>query len=113
MENKIDKSLQYNYILIIDEMTFEWDPNKAESNEIKHKISFKEAASVFADTNGLVIADPDHSSEEERFIIIGRSAAGNCLTVVHCCKDKETIIRIISARRATKNETAQYANSMN
>lgn len=113
MKNQIDKTLQYNYILIIDEMTFEWDANKAASNEIKHKVSFREAASVFADVNGLVIPDPDHSIEEERFIIIGSSSAGNCLTVCHCCRDEDTVIRIISARRATKSEAAQYANSMN
>lgn len=113
MRNRIDKTLQYNYILIIDEMTFEWDPNKAASNVIKHNITFKEAASVFADSNGLIIADPDHSTEEERFIIIGRSTTGNCLTVCHCCRDEETVIRIISARRATQNEATQYANGMN
>ena len=113
MKNRIDKTLQYNYILIIDEMCFDWDPDKAVSNELKHKVTFREAASVFADANGLIIPDPDHSVEEERFIIIGMSSVGNCLTVCHCYRDEETIIRIISARRATSNEANQYAKSMN
>ena len=74
----------------------------------KHKISFEEAKSVFYDTNALLINDPENSSDEDRFILLGLSKNLNLLVVCHCYRCSETVIRIISARKATKNETKQY-----
>lgn len=87
---------------------FEWDENKNIINKKKHKISFEEARTVFYDTEALLIDDPEHSQEEERFIILGLSKKANLLVVCHCYRASETVIRIISARKATKNETKQY-----
>ena len=91
-----------------DHLRFEWDRNKDLSNRKKHGVSFEEAATVFLDEEGLLIPDPDHSDYEERFVLIGTSRKANLLTVVHCLRESETIIRIISARKATKNESRQY-----
>ena len=87
---------------------FEWDNNKNEINKKKHKISFEEAKTVFYDVEALVIDDPEHSEEEERFIILGMSEKANLLVVCHCLRESETVIRIISARKATLKETEQY-----
>ncbi|GHU60624.1 hypothetical protein FACS189445_0440 [Spirochaetia bacterium] len=85
-----------------------WDPDKEKINISKHKVSFEEAKSVFFDPNAKIIHDPDHSIEEERFIILGLSKKLNLLVVCHCYKENEDIIRIINARKATKQETDQY-----
>ena len=90
------------------DLRFEWDPNKARSNEKKHGVSFSEASSAFADEHGLVIPDPDHSLEEDRFILLGLSASLRLLVVVHCLREEETVILIISARKATKPEARDY-----
>lgn len=87
---------------------FEWDENKNESNKVKHKISFEEAKTVFYDDEALVIDDPEHSKFEERFIILGMSSKANLLVVCHCYRQSDTVIRIISARKATKTESKQY-----
>ena len=87
---------------------FEWDENKNEINKKKHKISFEEAKTVFYDEEALLIDDPEHSWEEERFIILGLSKKANLLVVCHCYRASETVIRIISARKATKSESKQY-----
>lgn len=87
---------------------FEWDPNKNEANKKKHKISFEEAQTVFYDENALVIDDPAHSKEEERFIILGFSKKANLLVVCHCYREADSVIRIISARKATRTESKQY-----
>lgn len=87
---------------------FEWDANKSRINESKHKISFEEAKTVFYDTEAIVINDPEHSLTEERFIILGLSKKANLLVVCHCYRTAEMIIRIISARKATKRESKQY-----
>lgn len=92
----------------MDILKFEWDSNKNEINKKKHKISFEEAQTVFYDTEALVIDDPEHSQEEERFIILGLSKKANLLVVCHCYRASETVIRIISARKATKNESQYY-----
>lgn len=89
-------------------ITFEWDHHKNQLNQRKHKISFEEAQTVFYDAEALVIADPEHSQEEERFIILGLSRWANLLVVCHCYRESETAIRIISARKATRTETRQY-----
>ena len=87
---------------------FEWDPQKDLTNRKKHGVSFSEASTVFEDVNALVISDPEHSEDEERFIILGFSLQENLLVVCHCYRASESVIRIISARKATKNETRQY-----
>jgi hypothetical protein len=87
---------------------FEWDSKKNLSNIKKHKISFEEARSVFFDGNARVISDSNHSIGEERFIILGLSEKLNLLIVVHTYKGNDEVIRIISARRATKNEIKFY-----
>lgn len=89
-------------------MHFEWDPQKDLTNQKKHGVSFAEASTVFEDVNALVISDPEHSVNEERFIILGFSLQANLLVVCHCYRASESVIRIISARKATKNETRQY-----
>ena len=87
---------------------FEWDENKNTINKRKHRISFEEAQTVFYDAEALVIPDPEHSQDEERFIILGMSRQAKLLVVCHCYRASETVVRIISARKATRNESAQY-----
>lgn len=92
-------------------MHFEWDASKAASNRKKHGVSFEEARSVFADAEGLLIPDPEHSQDEERFLLLGMSWRLRVLVVVHCERgevDGELVLRIISARKATVRETSQY-----
>lgn len=92
----------------MDMIQFEWDNNKNAINKKKHKISFEEAKTVFYDEEALIIDDPEHSQEEERFIILGLSNRANLLVVCHCYRASDTVIRIISARKATKSESKQY-----
>ena len=87
-------------------MTYEWDPAKAAANVRKHGVSFEEAASVFLDPAALTFLDPDHSGDEERAITIGRSTRHRVLFVAHT--EREDRLRIISARRATRQEHDQY-----
>ncbi|MBQ1871169.1 MAG: BrnT family toxin [Lachnospiraceae bacterium] len=87
---------------------FEWDERKNRTNQEKHGVSFEEARTVFFDDEALLITDPDHSEDEERFIILGFSFEGNVLVVVHCYRANDSIIRIISARKATRTEIKQY-----
>ena len=87
---------------------FTWDNKKNSVNTQKHGISFDEAKSVFYDDNARLMHDPDHSEEEERFLILGLSEKLNMLVVCHCYRENDEIIRIISARKATKNEKKQY-----
>ena len=86
---------------------FEWDDNKNAINQAKHGVSFEEAQTVFFDESAWLEYDDIHSENEERFRIIGRSFVGNILVVVHCVR-KENIIRIISSRKATRNEVNNY-----
>jgi uncharacterized DUF497 family protein len=92
----------------MNSLRFEWDPAKASTNIKKHGISFDEAKTVFDDDFARLIPDPDHSKDEERFILLGMSYTLKILTVVHCYKDDDGVIRIISARASTKNEERQY-----
>ncbi len=89
-------------------MVFVWDDNKAEINLRKHGVSFEEASTVFEDYDALQIFDPDHSEDEDRFIMLGMSSALRLLVVCHCYRDSDEQIRIISARKATKNEMSTY-----
>jgi uncharacterized DUF497 family protein len=90
------------------ELNIEWDPQKAEANQEKHGVSFDEAATVFSDENGRLIPDPDHSDEEDRFILLGMSWSLRILVVCHCYREASNVIRIISARKASSSERAQY-----
>lgn len=87
---------------------FEWDENKNRTNQRKHKVSFDEAKTVFYDENARLIPDPDHSEVEERFIIMGLSNNLRMLVVVHCYREHDEVIRIISARKATRNEQKHH-----
>ena len=91
----------------MDGLKFVWDEAKAASNERKPGVSFEEAKSVFADDFARLLADPDHSAEEERFILLGVSAGLRVLVVCHCYRYGDTI-RIISARKADRSERRQY-----
>jgi len=90
------------------QLKFDWDPEKAEANRKKHKIAFEEAVSVFSDENALIISDPDHSADEERFVLLGMSWSLRILVVCHCFRKNDQVIRIFSARKATKAESKQY-----
>lgn len=92
----------------MDMIRFEWDANKNIINKRKHGISFEEASTVFYDEEALVKEDPEHSEEEERFVILGFSNKANLLVVCHCLREPEAVIRIISARKATKAESKYY-----
>jgi len=87
---------------------FNWDEDKETINIKKHGISFREAVSVFNDPNILIKHDVDHSDSEDRFIILGMSDKPRLLVVCHCYRESDKIIRIISARKATKNEGTEY-----
>ena len=89
-------------------LKFEWDENKNASNKIKHGISFEESMSVFYDEMAIIIDDPEHSEQENRFIILGQTDLAKLLVVCHCYRECDTTIRIISARKATKTESQQY-----
>jgi len=88
-------------------LSFEWDEAKNISNQRKHGVSFEEAATVFTDELARLIHDPDHSEDEERFILMGISAELKLLTVCHCERNTN-LIRIISARKVDKFERKQY-----
>jgi uncharacterized DUF497 family protein len=87
-------------------MQFEWNPDKARSNLIKHGVSFNEASAVFNDPLSVTFPDPDHSHGEERYVIIGLSNADRILVDPHT--DRADLVRIISAREATRNERRFY-----
>lgn len=89
---------------------FEWDEHKNTINQKKHGVSFEEAETVFYDENALLVSDPDHSLDEDRFILLGFSFRARLLIVCHCYRKSDSIIRIISARRATQYEARQYEN---
>lgn len=89
-------------------MEFEWDPDKAASNEEKHGVSLDEASTAFGDPLSLTISDPDHSSDEQRFILVGESYIGRLVVVSHT--ERADRIRIINARLATKAERYSYEN---
>jgi uncharacterized DUF497 family protein len=88
-----------------------WDEKKNQNNIIDHKVSFLEAETVFYDPNAIIIHDPDHSVEEDRFIILGISKLLKLLVVCHCYREDDEIIRIISARKATKTESKAYGGT--
>jgi len=89
---------------------FEWDGNKARSNLSKHSISFEEASTAFGDPNSLTITDPGHSSDEDRYVLLGRSYRGKIMVVVHTERGEN--IRIISARLANRKERRTYEENL-
>ncbi len=94
---------------MIMRLEFSWDPTKARSNARKHGISFEEAQTAFYDDNARLTHDPDHSDQEDRFLLLGMSAVLHLLVVSHSYREGDSVIRIISARKATKHEQTQYA----
>ena len=90
------------------EIEFNWDENKNEINKKKHGLSFEEAVEVFEDENAILFDDPDHSLDEDRFLIIGAIRSTKIYIVSHCYRDNDNVIRLISAREATKNEKRIY-----
>lgn len=87
---------------------FEWDEAKANANIKKHGVGFEEAKSVFLDNHAKLIPDPDHSIDEERFVLLGYSSSLKLLVVCHCYRADGRVIRIISARKATRQEAKIY-----
>jgi hypothetical protein len=92
----------------MNKLNFEWDSRKNASNIKKHKVSFEEAKTVFLDENAAIANDPDHSINEERFIIIGFSSFGRLILVYFCERNNGNTIRIISARKLTKKELKDF-----
>jgi uncharacterized DUF497 family protein len=92
----------------VAELRFKWDPRKNAENQRKHRVSFEEAETVFADEHALLIDDPEHSTTEDRFVLLGLSVRFRVLLVVHSYRERDAVIRIISARRATKLERSRY-----
>jgi uncharacterized DUF497 family protein len=90
------------------DLVFEWDGRKESANRKKHGVSFEEARSAFLDENARVLPDPEHSEEEERFVLLGLSTSLRILVVCHCYRQKDEVIRIISARKADREEQRQY-----
>ena len=89
-------------------LSFEWDKQKNQTNQKKHGVSFPEAEYVFYDEKAIQFWDDDHSEMEERFLLLGRSSKIQFLLIVHCYLEEDSVIRIISARKATQKESQQY-----
>ena len=93
----------------MNNLRFEWDQNKNYENIKKHKVSFEEAKTVFFDESACLVSDPEHSINEERYIILRISSKLKILVVVHTYTQNDELIRIISARKATKSESKYYS----
>jgi uncharacterized DUF497 family protein len=89
-------------------LSFEWEARKSAANARKHGVTFEEAKSVFVDERAKLIDDPDHSDEEDRFVLLGLSGSLRLLLVCHCYRGEGNVIRIISARKATAHESKSY-----
>ena len=87
---------------------FDWDPKKTAENVKKHGVTFEEARTVFFDERAKLIDDPDHSEDEDRFVLLGVSNTLKVILVCHCYRQEGNVIRIISARKASRHETKQY-----
>jgi uncharacterized DUF497 family protein len=103
----LDKYVHCTYHVNMSGIAFEWDEKKNQENIRKHRISFEEAETVFSDEHALLIDDPEHSRVEDRFILLGLSADLHTLVVCHCYR-RGSVIRIISARKATRREREEY-----
>ena len=93
----------------MNELRFDWDPKKDAANQRKHGVSFDEAITVFSDERALLLDDPDHSEDEERFVLLGLSANFRTLVGCHCYREAESLIRLISARKASRKERSEYS----
>jgi uncharacterized DUF497 family protein len=91
---------------------FECDEDKERINRKKHRVSFREAESVFYDENARLIYDPEHSEDEDRYVMLGMSMRLRLLVVCHCYREEDNVIRIISARKAVGKEKLQYTERM-
>ena len=89
-------------------LRFDWDKRKNRANRTKHGVWFEEAQSVFSDLQARLFSDPEHSEDEERLILLGASSPGRTLVVVHCYRKSDSMVRIISARKATRKEVKAY-----
>jgi uncharacterized DUF497 family protein len=96
----------------VSDIRFEWDPRKNRANKAKHGVSFEEARTAFYDEHARVIPDPEHSEDEERFVLLGLSIELRVLVVCHCYRRSDEVVRIISARKAYATERNQYAESL-
>lgn len=93
-------------------LRFDWDERKNKVNRTKHGVWFEEAQSVFSDPHARVFNDPEHSEKEERFLLLGLSSATRLLVVVHCYGESDSVVRIISARKAVKKEVRFYEKGL-
>lgn len=91
---------------------FDWDENKNRINLEKHGITFEEASTVFFDDRAILFDDPEHSVDEDRFLLLGMSEAARVCIVCHCYRESDTVIRIISARQATRKEEERYVRGI-
>ena len=101
-------SVNRNYNVHMQSLHIEWDQKKNRANRKKHGVSFEEARTVFYDESAIQFYDPDHSDEEDRFILLGLSLKPQVLVVCDCFRESETVVRIISARTADKDEDREY-----
>lgn len=105
MQNDVGH-LHYN--VVMSNIQFDWDQKKAAENVKKHGVTFEEARTVFFDERAKLIDDPDHSEDEDRFVLLGVSNSLKVILVCHCYRQEGNVIRIISARKASRHETKQY-----
>ena len=91
---------------------FDWDENKNRINLEKHGITFEEASTVFFDNRAILFDDPEHSIDEDRFLLLGMSETAKVCIVCHCYRESDTVIRIISARQATRKEEQRYVRGI-
>ena len=96
------------YIVHMSDFQITWDARKDRANQQKHKVWFEEAATAFRDEHARVYFDPDHSEQEDRFILLGLSIQLRILVVCHCFREKDNVVRIISARKADRREQKDY-----
>lgn len=94
----------------MDELQFEWDSRKDRANQKKHGVSLKEASTAFYDEHAVQFFDPDHSEDEDRFLLLGLSFRLRMLIVCHCFREDQLVVRIISARKADQEEEREYWN---
>jgi len=104
----LDNARQSKYNVVMKELRFEWDPIKSKTNQKKHGVSFEEAATVFYDNQAVEFYDDENSEWEDRFLLLGISVKLHLLMICHCYRADDSVIRIISARKATKNESRHY-----
>ena len=96
------------YIVRMSSILFSWDESKNRDNRRKHGVSFEEAQTAFYDEDAKVFSDPDHSEDEDRFILLGMSNRLRVIVVCHCYRESDSVIRLISARKANRREKLDY-----